>query len=89
MSEASGSTSPVAISGAEVVKRFEDVLTANLGEVGLFLLHQQLSEMGYTRDTFDISKSGVLIGSIKEEFTKIIGYSVDRLEMDLRRVIRE
>ena len=64
-------------SGKEIIDSFEVVLVNNLGEVGKFLLDQQLSEIGKTRDTFSEEDINTLIDGIKIEFAKVIGYGVD------------
>lgn len=76
------------LSGPEILDRFESVLVGNLGDVGRFLLEQQLQAVGKTRETFNVEDIDELIESIKEEFSKVIGYGVEKLEMDLRRVMR-
>ena len=76
------------LSGPEIIDRFESVLVGNLGDVGRFLLEQQLQAMGKQREDFDKEDVDKLIESIKREFSKVIGYGVEKLEMDLRRVMR-
>jgi len=76
------------LSGPEIIERFESVLVGNLGDVGRFLLEQQLQAIGKTRSTFTKNDVELLIESIKQEFSKVIGYGVEKLEMDLRRAMR-
>ena len=76
------------LSGPEIIDRFERVLVGNLGDIGKFLLDQQLKAIGKTRETFTPNDVDLLIESIKKEFSRVIGYGVDKLEMDLRRVMR-
>ena len=76
------------LSGPEIIDRFESVLVGNLGDVGRFLLEQQLQAVGKTRETFQVEDVDALIESIKAEFSRVIGYGVEKLEMDLRRVMR-
>ena len=76
------------LSGYEILTRFEDVLIGNLGEVGKFLLEQQLNECQFLRETFSSDDVDTLISGIKQEFSKVIGYGVEKLELDLRRVLR-
>jgi hypothetical protein len=76
------------LTGPEIISRFEEVLTNNLGDVGKFLLEQQLNECGKTRETFTKHDVNPLIERMKKEFSKVIGYGVEKLEIDLRRSIR-
>ena len=76
------------LTGEEIIDRFEKVLVGNLGDIGKFLLEQQLKAIGRTRETFTPGDVDLLIESIKKEFSRVIGYGVDKLEMDLRRVMR-
>ena len=76
------------MTGPEIIERFESVLVGNLGDVGRFLLQQQLKSIGRTRENFRHEDVDPLITSIKEEFAKVIGYGVEKLELDLRRVMR-
>ena len=75
------------IPGPEIIGRFEEVLNTNLGLVGKFLLEQKLNEAGKTKETFSQEDVDRLIMSLKEEFSKVIGYGVDKLEIDLRKVL--
>ena len=74
--------------GTEIIDRFENVLVGNLGDVGRFLLEQQPQAIGKNRSDFDPADVEVLIEAIKQEFSKVIGYGVEKLEMDLRRAMR-
>ncbi len=75
-------------SGLEIIDRFENVLVGNLGDVGRFLLEQQLQAIGKSRGEFTEDDVEILIEAIKKEFSKVIGYGVEKLEMDLRRAMR-
>ncbi len=75
------------IPGPEIIGRFEEVLNTNLGLVGKFLLEQKLNEAGITKETFSQEDVDRLIMGLKEEFSKVIGYGVDKLEIDLRKVL--
>jgi hypothetical protein len=61
----------------------------NLGEVGIFLLEHQLLECGKTRETFTEADIEPLISGLKKEFSKIIGYGVEKLERDIREALKE
>jgi len=74
--------------GNDVIEQFEAVLVNNLGEVGKFLLAQQLAELGKSKESFTQEDINQLIDGIKTEFSKVIGYGVDKLEIDLRKSIR-
>jgi hypothetical protein len=77
------------LTGPEIIDRFEQVLVDNLGDVGRYLLQQQLLEVGKTRETFTENDVNALIQAMKDDFTKVIGYGVDKLELDLRKAIKE
>ena len=76
------------LTGIEILTRFEKVLIDNLGEVGKFLLEQQLKQCQFSREKFSLEKVDTLLACIKDEFSKVIGYGVEKLEVDLRRAIR-
>ncbi len=76
------------LSGSEVLTEFEKVLIDNLGEVGKFLLEQQLEECNLSREQFTVADVDRLIANIKSEFSRVIGYGVEKLELDLRRTLR-
>jgi hypothetical protein len=76
------------LTGIEILTRFEKVLIDNLGEVGKYLLEQQLKQCQISREKFSSEKVDILLSCIKNEFSKVIGYGVEKLEVDLRRAIR-
>ena len=76
-----------AMSGREILSNFERVLVTNLGDVGKFLLEQQLKQCGKTRAEFDSDDIEEFINGVKKEFKKVIGYGVEQLEEDLRKSV--
>ena len=75
-------------SGAELLAIFERVLVTNLGDVGKFLLEQQLKQCNKTRNDFTTEDVEEFIQGVKKEFEKVIGYGVEKLEADLRKAVQ-
>lgn len=76
------------MSGKEILDKFEVVLTSNLGNVGKYLLEQKLNDFGKNKDTFTQEDIDLLIAGLKTEFSKVIGYGIERLENDLRKALK-
>lgn len=69
--------------------RFEEVLVRNLGQVGSFLMAQQLSTLGKTRDEFTEDDVDGFLSGLKTDFERVIGYGVEQLEDDLKKCLKE
>jgi len=78
----------MSMSGNELLMNFERVLVTNLGDVGKFLLEQQLKQCNMTRADFTENDVEEFIQGIKQEFAKVIGYGVEKLEDDLRKSVQ-
>jgi hypothetical protein len=72
-----------------LAERFEEVLVRNLGEVGRFLMAQQLKALGRDKATFTESDVGRFMDGLKSDFEKVIGYGVNQLEEDLKTCLKE
>ena len=72
-----------------LAKRFEEVLVRNLGQVGSFLMTQQLCALGRTKDDFTEDDVDEFLTGLKSDFERVIGYGVEQLEDDLKKCIKE
>ena len=72
-----------------LAERFEEVLVRNLGEVGRFLMAQQLKALGRDRATFTEADVERFMDGLKSDFERVIGYGVNQLEDDLKKCLTE
>ena len=77
-----------------VTATFKDVtypamLFAKMGEVGRFLISQQLDLLGKDRDNLSESDIKDLVKGIKDDFEKVIGVGVYELEKELIGCLEE
>ena len=73
----------------DIASKVEEVLVRNLGEVGRFLMAQQLQSIGKSPDELTREDLESFIEGIKTDFEKVIGYGVNQLEDDLKACLKE
>ena len=69
--------------------RFQEVLVKNLGDVGRFLMQQQLRSLELTEEEFTEVHVESFLSGLKGDFEKVIGYGINQLEDDLKECIKE
>ena len=74
---------------SSIARRFEEVLVRNLGEVGRFLMYQQLKAIGKDPSTFTKEDVPAFLKGLTQDFEKVIGYGVRQLEKDLLHCLKE
>ena len=67
----------------KIIEEIEDVFVTELGPDSIFIIDQNLREMGLTRETFQITDVDDFVSHLLKEYDKILGKHVKILRTEI------